>query len=406
MNLYECFKSSVRNIFSNKMRTFLTMLGIIIGISSVIIIVAIGNGSQAAIQKEFDTFGTGILKVSLVSSKDIETRDLLTMDDYYMLKKSVDGIEYISPTYTGSNNAYVKLLDPTETNKANVTGATADYKFINNDTVLYGRYISDNDVEMRNNVCVIQDTTAQKVFGECGDDVIGKKIKIESWKGTTKLMIVGITKNSDASSENYSDEYPEEVIMPITTCMKVFTGSTLGGISIIINDPEQSEEMQTKILTALSDFHKNSDKYYIEDSTDIVDSINSILSYVTLFISFVAAISLLVGGIGVMNIMMVTVTERTKEIGIRKAIGAKNRDIMLQFITEAILLTGMGGLFGLLFGWFGAIIVGKIVDITPIMSISAIVGAIGISTAIGIIFGVTPAKKAAALDPIEALRFE
>ncbi|MCI1958885.1 MAG: ABC transporter permease [Clostridia bacterium] len=406
MNLYECLKSSVRNVFSNKMRTFLTMLGIIIGISSVIIIVAIGNGSQAAIEKEFDTFGTGTLKVSLVSSKNIDTRDLLTMDDYYMLKDDVDGIKYIAPTYSGSNSAYVKLLDPTQTNKASITGSTGDYKFINNDTLLYGRYISDNDVEMRNNVCVIQDTTAQKVFDECDDDVIGQKIKIESWKGTTKLTVVGITENTDTSSSEYSSEYPEEIVMPITTCMKVFTGSTLSGLSIIIDNPEQSEAMQTKILSALSNFHDNSDKYYIEDSTDIVDSINSILSYVTIFISFVAAISLLVGGIGVMNIMMVTVTERTKEIGIRKAIGAKNKDILLQFISEAIILTGMGGLLGLIFGWFGALIVGKIVDITPIMSISAIVGAIGISTAIGIIFGVTPAKKAAALDPIEALRFE
>jgi len=406
MNILECLKSSLRNVLSNKMRTFLTMLGIIIGISSVIIIVAIGNGSQAAIEKEFESFGSGTLTVSLVSSKDIETRDLLTMDDYYMLKEDVSGIEYMAPTYSGSNNAYVKLLNPTETSKASVTGSTADYKYINNDTVLYGRYISDNDVEMRNNVCVIQDTTAKKVFGICDESVLGQKIKVESWKGTTKLTVVGITENTDTSSTEYSTEYPEEIIMPISTCMKVFTGSTLGGISIVPVDAENSDALQSNILSALSTFHKNSDKYYIKDSTEMVDSINSILSYVTIFISFVAAISLLVGGIGVMNIMMVTVTERTKEIGIRKAIGAKNRDILLQFITEAIILTGMGGLFGLLFGWIGSYIVGKIVSITPVMSVTAIVGAVGISMAIGIIFGVTPARKAAALDPIEALRFE
>ena len=404
MNIFECIKSSFFNVFSNKMRTFLTMLGIIIGISSVITIVAIGNGSQAAIEEEFESFGTGSLTVNLVGSRDIDTRDLLTMDDYYLLRE-LDGIQYIAPTYSGSN-AYVKLYDPTETNNANVTGSTADYRYINNDTVLYGRYISDNDVEMRTNVCVIQDTTAQKVFGYCNEDVIGEKIKIKSWKGTTKLTVIGITENTNASSENYSDEYPEEVIMPISTCMKVFTGDTIDGISIVPEHASQSEALQELIIAALEDFHGNEDKYYIQDSTDTIESINSILSYVTLFIGFVAAISLIVGGIGVMNIMMVTVTERTREIGIRKAIGAKNRDIRIQFITEAIILTGMGGFLGLLFGYIGALGIGHLAGVSPVMSITSIVGAVGVSMLIGIIFGVAPANKAAMLDPIEALRFE
>lgn len=404
MNIFECITSSFKNVFANKMRTLLTMLGIIIGISSVIIIVAIGNGSQAAIEKEFESFGTGSISVGLVSSRDIETRDLLTMDDYYMLEK-LDGIQYISPTYSGSN-AYIKLLDPQETNNATVTGATADYKYIDNANVLYGRYISDNDVEMRNSVCVIMDTTATKVFGVCDASVIGQKIKIKSWKGTTKLTVVGIVENTDASQIANPDEYSDSVVMPITTCMKVFTSSTIKGISIVLTDATASDEMSDTILAALADFHGNEDKYLITDTTDMVDSINSILSYVTVFIGFVAAISLLVGGIGVMNIMMVTVTERTREIGIRKAIGAKNKDIRVQFIVEAIILTGMGGLAGLLFGWFGAIGVGSLVGIEPVMSVTAIVGAVGVSMAIGIVFGVTPANKAAMLDPIEALRFE
>ena len=159
-------------------------------------------------------------------------------------------------------------------------------------------------------------------------------------------------------------------------------------------------------MTALENFHNNKDKYYIQDASEMVDSINSILSYVTLFISFVAGISLLVGGIGVMNIMMVTVTERTKEIGIRKSIGAKNKDIKIQFITEAVILTGMGGIAGLVLGVVFAFVIGRFAGITPVLSVSAVAMAVGISMAIGIIFGVTPANKAAKLDPIEALRFE
>lgn len=405
MKFTECLKSAVKNVFSNKMRTFLTMLGIIIGISSVIMIVSIGNGSQAAIAEEFESFNTGRLTVSLVGSRDIETRDLLTMDDYEMLQ-GVEGIQYLAPVYSG-NNAVIKLMDPKETNTASITGTTADYRYINNETVLFGRYISDNDIEMKNQVAVIQDTTALKVFGESSETVIGEKISVKTWKGTNKFTVIGITENSNAEAVlSASDEYPDEVTVPITTAMKVFTSNRINNLQMTPEEVSQKETVKEAVLAALSDFHSNTDKYYIQDTTDMVDSINSILSYVTLFIGFVAAISLLVGGIGVMNIMMVTVTERTREIGIRKAIGAKNKDIRIQFLMEAMILTGSGGLLGLLFGWGGALAVGHFVDIAPVMSLNAICGAVSISMAIGIIFGVTPANKAALLDPIEALRFE
>ncbi|HIT88374.1 MAG TPA: ABC transporter permease [Candidatus Coprocola pullicola] len=405
MNFGECAKSAFRNVFSNKMRTFLTMLGIIIGISSVIAIVSIGNGSQAAIEKEFETFGTGSLTVSLSSYNDIETRDLLTMDDYDMLKE-IEGISYVNPTYTGQST-YIKLLDPQETKSASVTGVTADAKYIDNPTMLYGRYISQNDVDMRTNVAVINDTTALKVFGHCDESVLGEKIKLKTWKGTGKYTVIGIMENTNASTETqFSDEFPETVILPISTAMRLYNNKNLNGFSILIEDLNQTDMMKERIVAALEEFHGNEDKYYIQDSSEMVDSINSILSYVTLFISFVAGISLLVGGIGVMNIMMVTVTERTREIGIRKSIGAKNKDIKIQFMTEAVILTGMGGLAGLVIGIVFAMVIGHFAGITPVLSVGAVAMAVGISMGIGIIFGVTPANKAAKLDPIEALRFE
>ena len=194
--------------------------------------------------------------------------------------------------------------------------------------------------------------------------------------------------------------------MPITRAMKNYYSDTISNLMISVSADVDSDQMKDTILATLEEFHGNEDKYYIMDTTDMMDSINSILSYVTLFIGFVAAISLLVGGIGVMNIMMVTVTERTREIGIRKAIGAKNKDIRFQFLVEAILLTGSGGLLGLLIGWGGSYLVGALVGIVPVMSLAAIIGAVGVSMGIGIIFGVTPANQAAKLDPIEALRYE
>lgn len=405
MHFSECLKSAVKNVFSNKMRTFLTMLGIIIGISSVIMIVAIGNGSQSQIQQEFDSFGAGTLNITLSSYNDIETRDLLTIDDYDVLK-AVEGVSYVCPTFSGKST-YIKLLDPKETNKASVSGVTGDDLYISSPTMLYGRYISKNDVDMKTNVAVINNTTAQKVFGYCDESILGQKIKLKTWRGTGKYTVIGIMENENASTESkYSDEYPETVKLPITTAMRLYNNKYIDGFAVMPEDMNESEQITTSLTDALSAVHSNTDKYYVESSTAMVDSINSILSYVTLFISFVAAISLLVGGIGVMNIMMVTVTERTREIGIRKSIGAKNKDIRLQFITEAVLLTGLGGFLGLVFGYLGALLIGHYAGIAPVMSVASIVAAVGVSMGIGILFGVAPANKAALLDPIEALRFE
>ncbi len=408
MNVWENIKSAVKNVLSNKMRTLLTMLGIIIGIAAVIAINSVGNGSQAEISEQFDGLGVGRMTVSLRSNspRDMVSSDALEYSDYELLRDTVEGIKYISPTYSGSYYS-VKLLDPKETNTASITGATSEYYDIMMPNLLYGRYISDSDNEQSSKVVVITDSTAEKVFGYCNENIIDEKISIKTWKGSQKFTVIGIVENEDAENQaQYENEYPEEMVIPINTAFRLFGEKTLTNITLVAEDADATDELGEKIVAVLDEEHNTSDVYAAESTTAQLDALNEVTGTVTLLISGVAAISLLVGGIGVMNIMMVTVTERTREIGIRKSIGAKNKDIMLQFIMEACILTFMGGILGIFCGWGFGIIAGKIMVVTSVLRVSSIIMSVSISGAIGIIFGVYPAKKAANLDPIEALRYE
>ena len=391
MQLSENIMSAFRNVFSNKMRTFLTMLGIIIGIAAVIAITSIGNGSQAQITEQFDSLGVGRMTVSLRnnSPRNMFSSDALKLDDYEELK-AIKGIKYMSPTYSASYYS-VKLLDPKETNTASITGVGGDYYNIMSPTLLYGTYINETDVDNKSKNVVITDTTAKKVFGYCDQSVIGQKITI---------------KTNSSSIDASENEYPEEMVIPISTAQRLFNNKTLTNITLVAEDPDNTDDLGEEIVAKLDEIHETSEKYTCESTTAQLEAMNEVTGTVTLLISGVAAISLIVGGIGVMNIMMVTVTERTREIGIRKSIGARNRDIMFQFVVEAIILTFMGGILGILFGWGAGFLAGKLMGMEAVLSVKSVIIAVAISSAIGIIFGVYPARKAAKLDPIEALRYE
>jgi putative ABC transport system permease protein len=405
MNIAESARSSIKNVFANKMRAFLTMLGIIIGIGSVIMIMAIGSGSQAEMNSQFEEMGLGRITVMLASyDQSITEQDLLTIKDYTVLEENED-IKYLSASLTYS--AEVKLLDPQETNRAVLTGIYGDYEDVVSPTVLFGRYIIDNDIALKSNVCVINNSTAVNVFGTADDSVIGKQIHVPTYRGTQKFTVVGVLDNPNAEMEAYfSNEVQENIFLPITTLQNLLGTKRFDTIQAVVVDPNKSTQVATALTKRLDILHGTEEKYYAQNTMSIMDEINTVMGTITGFISAVAGISLVVGGIGVMNIMLVTVTERTREIGVRKSIGAKRRDIRTQFLLEAIILTGIGGVLGLILGYTGGIGIGGLIGVTPVITIQSILLAVGISCGIGILFGVYPANKAAKLDPIEALRYE
>jgi len=405
MNILESVKSSISNVWSNKMRSLLTMLGIIIGVASVIVISSIGEGSTQQINEQFDSMGTGNLTVSLSSGAEIRNADQMTMADVDVIA-ALDGVKYVSPVYSGESQE-IKLQNPKDTRRASITGINEQYMDIQSSNLLYGRYISANDVDMGSKVVVIDDTTANAVFGGAGPWIIGEKISLKSWRGTNKYSVVGIIEDKNASfAAMYGDNYPLTVLMPVTTAMRLSRNDYIGQISVTGEDPNNLDLLASQITEALSEFHKSTDKYYVQNLANFMEQITSVLGTVTLMISSIAGISLLVGGIGVMNIMLVTVTERTREIGIRKSIGAKNSDIRIQFVVEAIILTAIGGIIGVLLGWGGGKAVANYMEMNVALNPNAVLLAVGISAVIGIVFGVYPANKAAKLDPIEALRYE
>jgi len=410
LDFLETLKASLQNVFSNKLRTLLTILGIIIGISSVISITSIGGGIKATMNKEFEAFGSDKIMIYL-SGQNAQQKDLFTLDDLALLKENKN-IKYAAPNYSGGGDFSIKLLDPTKTATASVLGVVADSYYMEKIELLHGRYIAQSDINVKNNVVVIQDTTAKNVFGYV--DCIGEKISVKTSTGTRKYTVIGITENKDAEMQSQFDyEYPETIIMPITTLMPLCPNKYFFQVTVVAKDVNKMTETANELVEILEKAHNNADNnmYYAQNMKAMLDGINVVVSAITYFIAFVASMSLVVGGIGVMNIMLVTVTERTREIGIRKSLGARNFDIRRQFLIEAVILTGIGGILGISLGWLigfiADLLISRLVpEFSPVFSASSIFIAFTISSLIGIIFGVYPANKAAKLDPIDALRYE
>lgn len=410
MNIIEQITSAFTNVFSNKMRTFLTMLGIIIGISSVIMITSVGIGIKSMMDSEFDKLGSNLIVIYLKSwMNNVKDKDYLTDEDLELIKNHPN-IEYAAPYI--STSAEVDLRNQSKL-YCNITGTTKEYQNQGNFELKYGRFLNDADNIGGTKAAVISEWMAKAMFGYT--NIVGKTFKVYFDDYSDTLTIVGVLKSNEDDMGFVSTYSSGEIFMPIK---KVYDykdeddNDIIDNIYAGVKDTAKLTQTNKEILRLLEVKHNNSDYYAIESYMDQVKLITKVINGITAFIGFVAAISLLVGGIGVMNIMLVTVTERTREIGIRKSLGATNSNIRTQFLIEAVILSLTGGIIGVIIGYLSSLGIGLIISavadiqFVPVLSVFVITLVVIISSSIGIIFGVYPAAKAAKLDPIEALRYE
>ncbi len=400
--ILEYLKIAVMNIRNNKGRSALTMLGIIIGIASVIMIVAIGNGLHSTINGELNDLVNGIIYLSLNSSK---TDKKLEQEDLDALMEMIPEIDGVTPAISQFGKAVSR--------KGSYTASidVGNEYLVNelSDKIIRGHYFTRQDVESARPVCVMHERDAIDLFGTT--DVIGMTFELTCSGITQKIRVVGIRENSSSQMVSMAVGATNILMleMPYTVFQQRYRIPTNSFLNFyIFTSAEKSSEVAKKSITYLENRLgiRGQDAVNVQNFADIADQFASILGYITAFIALVAAISLLVGGIGVMNIMLVSVTERTREIGIRKALGARTGSILLQFLAEAGIITLIGGVIGIILGILGAMVVCGIMNFSPSISPLLIILTTLFSSAVGIFFGIYPARKAARLSPIEALRHD
>ncbi|MCA9924476.1 MAG: ABC transporter permease [Anaerolineales bacterium] len=406
MNLSESFLTALDSLMSNKMRSLLTMLGVIIGVAAVIALMAAGNGVSDSITSEVQSFGSNLITVStdFDNSNGVQ---VLSMDDVKALSNplNVPAVTQVAASVSGKQEVVYGGLLESET----VVGITANYLDVNNLTEFSaGDGLTEDDIDTGARVAVLGNTIIEDLFGDTY--AVGKLIKI---KGVT-YKVVGVLKEQGQGIAGNPDT---SIYVPITTAQsRLYPDRTRSGAKAVssIQAEAVSEALADtavdQVTDTLRDLHgitySGEDDFSIFSQTDLLETVDTITSTLTAFLGAIAGISLLVGGIGIMNIMLVSVTERTREIGIRKAVGALKRDILSQFLLESTLLSVLGGLLGILLGWIIARITGNFLEIAAIIDIGTIVLATGFAAGVGLIFGIYPAWRAAGLRPIEALRYE
>jgi putative ABC transport system permease protein len=403
----ELFFESLNTLSLNRVRTGLAMLGVIIGIGSVIALVSLGQASQRSIEEQIKSLGSNLLTVSPGAQMTRGVRGApggmttLTREDAeaIMTSPQVTTVSAVSPEYSTRS----QIVAGRNNTNTQVVGVTPEYALVRNLTMSSGAFITERNVEARSKVAVLGPQTAEDLFGE-GVDPVGQNIRIEG----QSFLVTGVTVSKGGAGFMNQDD---QVYIPLTTAQKTLYGvDYVSSISVAATSEKVMEQARNEIGYLLLERHKIRDPeqadFSIFSQEDILGTATQVTATFTTLLSGIAAISLIVGGIGIMNIMLVTVTERTREIGLRKALGAKKRVITAQFLLEAVIITFVGGLIGMFIGIGVSYFLSNSFDLTFGISLPSIVLAFGVSAAIGIIFGWYPARRASQLEPIEALRYE
>ena len=400
--IIETFRQAIQNVWSNKLRTFLTMLGIIIGVMAVIVIVGLGNGMTKSMRDSFSVLGTNTLNVQVwgYGSRTASVDDLYAIADRHK-----DLLQAISPEVDFSGSGNLKIGTSTY-RWVTINGVDENYTAMKNYQIAQGRGLQYMDIKDNKQVCIVGDYINRVAFG---GNAVGQTLKI----GANKFLVVGVlaAKVSDKEMQEGSDD--SCVYLPYSTIMRLSDQSMVNSFTAIMTDENKANEAKAVLESELQTLLGSDNGYYVYSASEWLEEMNKMINMVIVVLTGIASISLLVGGIGIMNIMLVSVTERTREIGIRKALGAKERTILAQFVVEAATTSALGGILGIALGYVVSMAANRILpmlasgtDITVSPSFNSIAVAFGISVGIGVLFGYLPARRAARLNPIEALRYD